>query len=67
MDYQCLSRYRSELMGAAMLWVMLFHAYPFSFQVGILDAVKKAGFAGVDVFILLSAIGLYVSVRRTGG
>ena len=63
--YQNLSRFRGELMGLAILWVMLFHAYPFSFQVGILDAVKKAGFAGVDVFILLSAMGLYVSSRKT--
>ena len=26
MCYRMLSKYRSELMGAAMLWVMLFHA-----------------------------------------
>ena len=65
--YQNLSRFRGELMGLAMLWVMLFHAYPFRFQVRILDEIKSAGFAGVDVFILLSAMGLYVSIRRTGG
>ena len=64
--YQNLSRFRGELMGLAMLWVMLFHAYPFRFQVRILDEIKSAGFAGVDVFILLSAMGLYVSIRTTG-
>ena len=62
--YQNLSRYRSELMGLAMLWVMLFHAYEFHFYVPLLDALKGIGFAGVDVFILLSAMGLYVSLYK---
>ena len=62
--YQNLSRYRSELMGLAMLWVMLFHAYEFHFYVPLLDALKGIGFAGVDVFILLSAMGLYVSLSK---
>ena len=56
--YGRLSLYRSELMGAAMLWVMLFHAYPFRFGLPPLDAVKQAGFAGVDIFLLLSAPGV---------
>ena len=64
--YGRLSLYRSELMGAAMLWVMLFHAYPFRFGLPPLDAVKQAGFAGVDIFLLLSALGLYVSLERSG-
>ena len=62
--YQNLSRYRSELMGLAILWVMLFHAYEFHFFIRPLDAFKGIGFAGVDVFILLSAMGLYVSLSR---
>ena len=65
--YQNLSRCRSELMGLAALWVMLFHAYSLSFIFVPLDAVKSAGFAGVDVFILLSAIGLYVSLSKGSG
>lgn len=62
--YSLLSRYRSELMGIAMLWVMLFHAYEFHFGVRALDAVKQLGFGGVDVFILLSGLGLYGSIVR---
>lgn len=62
--YQRLSRYRSELMGLAALWVMLFHAYPFKFGFFPLDAFKYLGFAGVDIFILLSAMGLYVSLNK---
>ena len=65
--YQLLSRYRPELMGVAMLWVMLFHAYEFHFGIPVLDAVKALGFGGVDVFILLSGMGLYVSLSKTRG
>lgn len=63
--YGLLSRYRSELMGLAMLWVMLFHAYRLRFGVPPLDGFKAAGFAGVDIFLLLSGMGLYVSLSRT--
>lgn len=65
--YQLLSRYRAELMGCAMLWVMLFHAYEFHFGVPALDAVKELGFGGVDIFILLSGLGLYGSLIRREG
>lgn len=64
MDYQCLSRYRSELMGAAMLWVMLFHASKLELGFPILDLARKAGFGGVDLFILLSSMGLALSLIR---
>ncbi len=64
MDYQCLSRYRSELMGAAMLWVMLFHASKLELGLPILDLARKAGFGGVDLFILLSSMGLALSLIR---
>ena len=63
--YRLLSLYRSELMGLAMLWVMLFHAYELKFGLLPLDAFKAAGFAGVDIFLLLSGMGLYVSLSRT--
>lgn len=62
--YKRLSDVRSELMGLAALWVMLFHAYHFKFGFFPLDAFKQIGFAGVDIFILLSAMGLYVSLNK---
>ena len=46
MTYGILSRQRSQLMGLAMLWVMLFHAYNFYFGLPPLDAVKKAALRG---------------------
>ncbi len=62
MEYRVLSRFRSELMGAAMLWVMLFHAWDLSFGVKALDWLRAAGFGGVDIFIVLSAMGLVMSL-----
>lgn len=64
MSYGLLSKYRSELMGAAMLWVMLFHAFDLDLGWSVLNAVRAAGFGGVDIFIVLSAMGLTVSICR---
>lgn len=64
MRYQMLSRYRPELMGAAMLWVMLFHAFDLDMGFSALELVRSAGFGGVDIFILLSSMGLAMSLRR---
>lgn len=64
MGYPLLSRYRTELMGAAMLWVMLFHAFDLDMGLPVLELVRAAGFGGVDIFILLSAMGLTMSLVR---
>ena len=63
-DYAMLSRYRSELMGVAMLWVMLFHAFDLDLGHPFLNLVRGAGFGGVDIFILLSSMGLALSLTR---
>ncbi len=62
--YQLLSRYRGELMGLAMLWVMFFHAYELQIDNPALNAFKWLGFSGVDMFFLLSGLGLYGSIVR---
>ena len=58
MKYSALSKYRTELMGLAMLWVMLYHAWSLDLGLRLLNAVRAFGFGGVDIFILLSAMGL---------
>lgn len=64
MSYSLLSKYRSELMGMAILWVMFFHAYDLDMGLPVLEWVRAAGFGGVDIFIVLSAMGLVVSLSR---
>lgn len=54
-----ISRYRGELMGAAMLFVILFH-------VGLersdsFYGLRRMGNVGVDMFLFLSGIGLWFS------
>lgn len=64
LGYDVLSRCRSELMGLAMLWVLLFHAFYMTPQTKWLRDLKDLGYLGVDVFILLSAMGLAASLSR---
>lgn len=64
MTYNLLSKYRSQLMGAAILWVMLFHAFDLDLHSPVLNFIRQAGFGGVDIFILLSSMGLVMSLRR---
>ena len=58
-----ISRYRSEQMGAAMLFVILFHVAldrgdPFY-------GLRRCGNVGVDIFLFLSGVGLWYSWTRT--
>lgn len=62
MGYRLLSKYRSELMGVAILWVMFFHAFDLDLGLEALNFVRSAGFGGVDIFILLSSMGLVLSL-----
>lgn len=63
MGYSVLSKYRAELMGAALLWVMLFHARGLDLGLTFLNLLRSAGFGGVDIFILLSSMGLVLSLQ----
>ncbi len=54
-----ISRFRGELMGAAMLFIILFH-------VGLpredaFYGLRRMGNVGVDMFLFLSGIGLWFS------
>lgn len=59
---QNLSRYRNELKGVAILWVVFFHA-----QLGLgglAYQVQRIGYGGVDMFFFLSGFGLYHSLEK---
>lgn len=65
MNWNHLSKYRSELMGIACLWVMLYHNridWP-----GSLEPVRRLvnyGNLGVEIFLLLSGMSLYFSWQK---
>lgn len=57
-----LSSYRSELMGLAMIFVMLFHVWmPKSY---FFYGLNRCGNVGVDIFMMLSGIGLWYSWNK---
>ena len=59
-----LSKYRSALMGIAMLWVMSFHLSPIRTYLPIIGSVSNIGYSGVDIFLFLSGFGLYYSLSN---
>ena len=57
-----ISTYRSELMGMAIVWIMMLH---FTFtQIKALGFVSQYGFAGVEIFLLVSGFGLFFSLEK---
>lgn len=57
-----ISTYRSELMGWAIIWIMMLH---FTFtQIKPLGFIAQYGFAGVEIFMLVSGFGLYFSLNK---
>ncbi len=68
--YYYLSKYRSELMGLAILWVVFFHSQiptdllPLSKINTAVSFVKGIGYGGVDIFMLVSGMGLYNSLMK---
>lgn len=70
------SRFRGVLLGAAALWIAWYHSYmhfnavqPFTKATTVLavllNTVRSNGNAGVDVFLILSGLGLYFSFEKT--
>lgn len=58
-----INKWRSELMGIAILWIVLFHSQlilPYG-----LETVKTIGYGGVDIFLLLSGCGIYYSLHKS--
>ncbi|MBR1547836.1 MAG: acyltransferase [Prevotella sp.] len=57
-----LSSFRSELMGWSILWIMMLH---FRFiTIKPLGFLAQYGFAGVEVFMFVSGLGLYYSLEK---
>ncbi len=59
------SRYRDELKGLAMLWIVWFHSglmLPWHF-----DDARLLGYGGVDIFLFLMGMGLCYSLQKNAG
>ena len=61
-DIKDISTYRSELMGWAIVWIMMLH---FTFtQIKTLGFIAQYGFAGVEIFMFVSGFGLFFSLDK---
>lgn len=58
-----LRKYRNEIKGVAILWVVFFHA-KLGLSEGLLYDIQKIGYGGVDLFLLLMGFGLYHSLSK---
>ena len=63
MKQSLLSKYRTELMGFAVLWIAFLHAQMW-FRFGPLQIFKRTGHGGVDIFFFLSSFGLYYAYQK---
>lgn len=64
MEHQAwVSRYRNELKGLAILWVVYFHSN--LALVGSWDYFRQLGYGGVDIFFFLMGMGLYRSLQKS--
>lgn len=69
--FALVAKHRGAIMGFAALWIMFFHVWsvvtaqssPFHFTA---EFLKRIGFCGVDIFFLLSGIGLTYSIKKGG-
>lgn len=64
MTFENLSRYRTQLMGVAMLSVFLFHSIGGDWMPKYIYNIASHGAIGVDVFMFLSAMGLTYSLTK---
>jgi peptidoglycan/LPS O-acetylase OafA/YrhL len=60
-----ISKYRTELMGVSVLWIIFFHSKIYLPDIFLpLRLIFGIGYAGVDIFFLLSGLGLAFSISK---
>lgn len=63
-DFSLISKYRSELMGFAMIYVVTFHVCGARHDT-LWYCLARCGNLGVDIFLFLSGIGLWFAWTKT--
>ena len=66
-DIALVNKFRRELMGFAIIWVMIFHCLSDHIKalgIPVLSFLSKQGDLGVELFLFLSGIGLFYSMSK---
>lgn len=64
-NFSSLSKFRSELMGIATLMIIICHANAYGVSMpSVLSSICSYGNFGVDIFLLVSGIGLSFSLSK---
>ena len=63
MDTKLLSKYRTQILGIAIVWCLAFHS-GYQFSSSILNAILFYGWVSVDIFLFLSGVGIYFSLQK---
>lgn len=64
MELSSVSRRRRRIMGFAMMWIVFFHIEIGKEPGFILWFLHRIGFYGVDLFLLVSGLGLWFSLKK---
>lgn len=62
-----ISLYRNELRGIATILILIIHGYECRVNFGILDRIFSKSYIGVELFLLLSGIGMWYSYKKDSG
>lgn len=63
MNYSIISKYRSQIMAIAILWIAVLHATMW-FPIEPINWIKLIGQGGVDIFLFISSFGLYYAYQK---
>ena len=64
--WELISQYRNCIMGFSALAILVFHEYvPFGRLYELQKHIKTFGFVGVDIFFLLSGMGLTYAIKKS--
>lgn len=62
-SYEKLFKYRSLWMGFAIIWIFYYHM-GFDIELQPFKAIKDIGYAGCDIFLFSSGLGIYYSLDK---
>jgi peptidoglycan/LPS O-acetylase OafA/YrhL len=61
LNFDFVSKYRTELMGVAIFWIFFYHT---GVDIPILHGLFSVGWIGVEIFFFVSGFGLCASLQK---